>query len=75
MSYDPKIAHMFSLHEMTDEQKETCRVVREKFRSVAELLDDTCPNSREKSIAMTHLDEASMMAVASIARQNAIKEE
>lgn len=34
----------------------------------AQLIDDLCPESREKSLAWTHIDEAVFWANASIAR-------
>lgn len=74
MPYD-NIKHMFNQHELTDEQKETCRVIRQKFQNLAELIEDACLDSREKSLVMTNLDTAAMYAVASIARQNKILEE
>lgn len=42
--------------------------VREELRVTAILLDDMLPDSREKSIAITKLEEALMWANAAIAR-------
>lgn len=42
--------------------------LREKAKDFALLINDSCPDSREKSLAMTKLEEAVMWANASIAR-------
>ncbi len=43
--------------------------IREYALSYAELIDESCPDSREKSLAMTRLEEVVMWANASIARR------
>lgn len=42
--------------------------IRFKAKELALLIDADCPDSREKSLAFTHLDEVVMFANASIAR-------
>lgn len=42
--------------------------IRTKGKELAYLIDGICPNSREKSLAMTKLEESVMWANASIAR-------
>ena len=42
--------------------------IREKAKELAYLIDSTCPDSREKSLAMTKLEECVMWANAGIAR-------
>lgn len=44
------------------------QAIRAKARELAELLDDECTDSREKSLAMTKLEECVMWANASVAR-------
>ncbi|MGV8142930.1 MAG: DUF7681 family protein [Candidatus Pacearchaeota archaeon] len=51
-----------------DDTKDRYHVIRQKIKEVAYLLDELCPNSREKSLALTNLEQASMWANASIAR-------
>lgn len=43
--------------------------IREHALNYAEMLDEMCPDSREKSIAITKLEEVVMWANASIARR------
>jgi len=45
-------------------------VLRAAAKSLAELMDDECPESREKSLAFTKLEEAIFWANASIARRS-----
>lgn len=63
-----KIENAFTYHQPTDGQPEKYEAIREKAKELAYLIDELCPNSREKSLAMTKLEEASMWANASIAR-------
>lgn len=42
-------------------------IIRDQARGFAHLLNDLCPDSREKSLALTKLQEAVQMANASIA--------
>jgi len=42
--------------------------IREKAKELAYLIDGHCPPSREKSLAHTNLEQATMWANASIAR-------
>lgn len=44
--------------------------IRELARNFAHRLNELCPESREKSLAITHLEEAVMWANASIARND-----
>lgn len=58
----------FTYHAPKEGQPEKYTVIREEAKALAHLIDEQCPNSREKSLAMTKLEEASMWANASIAR-------
>lgn len=42
--------------------------LRGEFKLTAETIDEKCPDSREKSLAFTNLEQALMWAIASIAR-------
>lgn len=42
--------------------------LREEFRSLGHLIVDTCPASRERSVALTAIDKANMYAIAALAR-------
>lgn len=43
-------------------------LVRSACKTAAEIIDDECPDGREKSLAITALEEAMMWANAAIAR-------
>lgn len=56
-------------HAPKDGQPVRYEFIRGKAKEFAEAIDASCPESREKSLAMTKLDEAVMWANASIARR------
>jgi hypothetical protein len=58
----------FTYHPPHDDQVNRYQDIREHARAFAVLLDRHCPDSREKSLALTALEEAVMWANASIAR-------
>lgn len=59
---------IYRYHKPTGDQAERYQMIRDKARELAELIRDACPASRERSLAFTKLEEASMWANASIAR-------
>lgn len=63
-----RIENAFTYHRPSGDQPEKYERIRAKAKELAYLLDDLCPDSREKSLAMTKIEEASMWANASIAR-------
>lgn len=63
-----RIENNFTYHAPKGDQAERYGKIREKARELAELMEESCPNSREKSLASTKLEEAVMWANASIAR-------
>lgn len=65
---NPTIENNFKYHTPQEGQPEKYTAVREKAKELAYLIDELCPNSREKSVAMTKLEEAVMWANASVAR-------
>ena len=58
----------FTYHAPKEGQAMKYEDIRNKARLLAEFIDDTCPDSREKSLAITALEEAVMWANAAIAR-------
>ncbi|MEQ6049495.1 hypothetical protein U2I53_10655 [Lysinibacillus capsici] len=58
----------FMYHFPKEGQPQKYEAVREKMKELAYLIDDLCPKSREKSLAITKIEEAMMWANASIAR-------
>lgn len=65
---DPKIENAFTHHAPKEGQPAMYQAIREKAKELAYLIDELVPNSREKSLAMTKLEECSMWANAGIAR-------
>lgn len=65
---NPVIENNFKYHSPKEGQQEKYEAIREKAKELANLIDAECPNSREKSVAMTNLETTVMWANASIAR-------
>lgn len=65
---DPVIENNFKYHSPKEGQPEKYVALREKAKEFAYLIDELCPRSREKSLAVTKLEEVTMWANASIAR-------
>lgn len=63
-----QIENNFTYHAPQGDQPRRYDLIRSTARGFAEIIDETCPDSREKSLAMTKLEECSMWANASIAR-------
>ncbi|MCY9720945.1 hypothetical protein M5W76_21560, partial [Paenibacillus larvae] len=62
------IENNFKYHAPKEGQPEKYTAIREKAKELAYLIDELCPNSREKSLALTNLEQAVMWANAAIAR-------
>lgn len=62
------IENNFIFHEVTPESSENMRRIREKSKELAYLIDAVCPESREKSLALTNLEQTMMWANSSISR-------
>jgi hypothetical protein len=58
----------FTYHAPKPGQPEAYQELRVKARELAELMNTRCPDSRELSVAMTHLETAVFWANAAIAR-------
>ncbi|ARA98618.1 DUF7681 family protein [Geobacillus thermodenitrificans] len=65
---NPQIENNFRYHAPKEGQPEKYQAIREKAKELAYLIDELCPNSREKSLAFTNLEQSVMWANASIAR-------
>lgn len=63
-----QIEQAFTYHAPKGDQPERYQQIREQAKQFANLLHQSCPQSREKSLAMTKLEEVVMWANASIAR-------
>lgn len=65
---NPQLDNNFRYHAPKGDQTERYEALRNKAKELAHMIDELCPNSREKSVAMTELETAVMWANASIAR-------
>lgn len=62
------IDNRFEPHSLDEGQSGDMAAVREAAKGLARAIAGRCPDSREKSLAMTKLEECAMWANASIAR-------
>ena len=65
-----EITSRFTYHAPKDGQPERYEAIRHIARDFAMRINDLCPESREKSLAVTKLEESVMWANASIARND-----
>ena len=64
-----EVGRRFTYHPPKGDQADRYVTIRDTAREFAEVLNALCPDSRELSNAMTHLDECVMNANAAIARR------
>ncbi len=62
------IEKSYTYHAPKDDQTARYISIREHAKDLAYLIEEFCPDSRERSLAFTKLDECVMWANASIAR-------
>lgn len=65
---DTVLENNFSYHKPDSEQIEKYTIIRSKAKELAYLIDTYASVSREKSLALTNLEQAVMWANAAIAR-------
>lgn len=65
----PDLDNRFNYHAPTPERAKKHEVVRHLLRQVSGFLNGELPEGREKSLAVTKLEEAMFWANASISRQ------
>lgn len=64
------IEHRFAFHAATtDEKRDAHASVRQGCRRLADHINDTCPDGREKRLAITAIEEAMFCGNAALARQ------
>jgi len=64
-----ELKNRFTYHAPKDQQPEMYEKLRAKGLDLAKMMARFCPEGRERSLAITKLEEAIMWANASIARQ------
>lgn len=62
-----QVENIFTYHSPKGNQPERYEVIRGKAKEFAMLLIESCPESRERAVALTNLQQAIMWANASIA--------
>lgn len=62
-----QLDRIFTYHAPKGDQPERYEALRHTAHELAYLIEETCPDSREKSLAITNLQQAVMWANASIA--------
>jgi hypothetical protein len=62
------LANRFTYHAPKGDQATRYEYLRDCAHNLAGIINEKCPDSREKSLAITHLEDAVMWANASIAR-------
>jgi hypothetical protein len=65
---DPDLDNIFTYHAPKGNQNERYERIRERAKGWALLVLEMCPDSRERSLALTKIEEAVMWANASIGR-------
>ncbi|WP_100523371.1 Acb2/Tad1 domain-containing protein [Mycobacteroides abscessus] len=63
-----QLENNFKYHAPTGDKVTRHEQVREKCKELAYEVEKLCPNSRERSLALTKIEEAMMWANAAIAR-------
>lgn len=66
---DEELEARFTYHAPRGDQPTRYELIRAMGRNMAELIDGAVPESREKALAMTNLEQAVMWANAAIARR------
>lgn len=62
-----QIDNIFTYHKPFGSQAERYETLRTQARNLASIINRECPDSREKALALTNLQQAIMWANASIA--------
>lgn len=68
---DPDLERNFTYHRPTGDQPERYTKLRAKAKEFAEMIVEHVPASRERSLALTKIEESVMWANAGIARNEA----
>lgn len=63
-----KLLNNFTYHAPKGDQTARYQLIRDEALGLARLIEQSCPDSRERSLAFTQLESAVMWANAAIAR-------
>jgi hypothetical protein len=67
---DADLEKRFTYHPPKGDQPKRYEDIRNWAKSLAYFIKDSCPTSREQSLALTHVEEAVFWANAAIARND-----
>lgn len=62
----PVIDKTFAFHKPSEESLKRITTLRESFSALGRMIADTCPASRERSVALTELETAAMWAIKAV---------
>lgn len=65
---DSQLENIYKYHTPKQGQPEKYEAIRSKAKELAYLINELCPNSRERSLAHTNLEQVGFWANAAIAR-------
>lgn len=65
---DTEITYRFTYHPPSEAGAARHELLSAKFIELARMVEDTCPDGREKSLVFTKLEEGKMWASAAVAR-------
>lgn len=65
---DKDLQKRFTYHPPKGDQALRYEMIRDRAHDFAAFINEKCPDSREKSLAVSHLEDAVMRANAAIAR-------
>jgi hypothetical protein len=74
MAGNSDIRNRFSYHKPDQEGVERMRTIRAKVRELATMVDELCPESREKATALTQLSFVMTSANSAIVQQYPVDE-
>lgn len=69
-NFTAQVERNFTSYPASDEQDQAMLDIRRGCKVLGRLLDVKCPNSREKSLALTNLEQVMFWANAAISRPN-----
>jgi hypothetical protein len=56
----------FAYHKPSPEGLDRINKLREAYSNLQKVIEDTCPNSRQKSVAVTELETSAMWAIKAV---------
>jgi len=68
MAVDPNIENNFTYHKPKSDQVGRYNLLRELGKDFASQIKESCPDTRERSLAITKVEEAVMWGISAIAR-------